>query len=84
MRLGELDRDHAGRDLAIEAILEGGRLRITLCDAGEGFAPETAARESITLLRERLRALYADSASLVFRRTDGGSAACIDIPDPTA
>jgi len=80
----QADRDHAGRDLAIEAILEGGRLRITLFDAGDGFAPETAARESIMLLHERLRALYVDSASLVFRRTDAGSEARIDIPDPTA
>jgi hypothetical protein len=77
------DRDHVCRDFAIEAIFERGRLRITLRDARDGFAPETAVSESIVLLRERLQALYADAASLVLRRTEAGTAAVFDIPEPT-
>jgi LytS/YehU family sensor histidine kinase len=78
------DRDGLGRDLAIQATLEAGRLRIAVHDSSGGFAPDTAVSESSELPRERLQALYADTASLAFLRTDTGSAAVIDLPEPTA
>jgi LytS/YehU family sensor histidine kinase len=44
-----------------------GRLRVTVCDSGVGFAPE-AGSDGIAAIRERLAALYGGDAWLELRR----------------
>lgn len=80
------DRSHgglSGRYFEVDTRVEPGLLQIMLRDTEQGFAPKSADSEAIALLRERLRALHGESATLVFRAAPSGSFALLEIRDRT-
>lgn len=65
--------------IGIRTDLAEDRLRLTITDSGAGFVPETEAE--LTVIRERLSALYGEGGVLQFRRCDARSTqAVLDIP----
>ena len=59
----------------------GGRVRIAITDTGMGFAPTTRGGLGLTNLRDRLRLVYAGSASLsVAEAPGGGTRVVIELP----
>jgi len=66
--------------IRIRGAVQDGRLRLTICDSGVGFAPE-ADGAGIAALRERLDALYGQAAWLELRRADRRSTeAVLELP----
>ncbi|MGH9578506.1 MAG: sensor histidine kinase, partial [Terriglobales bacterium] len=67
--------------IAIGAVQEAGRLRITVEDDGRGLVEPLGRGIGLTNLRERLRAVYGESARLeLVGREPTGTTATIDIP----
>jgi hypothetical protein len=62
------------------AVVGNDRLRITMRDASNGFAPAAESEECIARIRELLASLYDRDASLTLRAGARGSAAEIDLP----
>jgi LytS/YehU family sensor histidine kinase len=66
--------------IRIRSEASGGRLRLTIVDSGVGLAPE-AGGDGITVIRERLEALYGGDARLDLRRVqDRATQAVLDLP----
>lgn len=81
IRHGVMSRAGAGT-VAINAVVEGARLRLSVRDDGLG-GPAGDARSGIGLAntRERLRALYGDAAGLTFEASSGaGAEVAITLP----
>lgn len=64
----------------IDVAVHEGRLLLTVHDRGLGFAYEGEGQIQVSVIRERLAALYAQRAQLTLRQADGGSEAVLDIP----
>ncbi len=66
--------------IRIRTEASGGRLRLTIVDSGVGFAPE-AGGGGITVIRERLEALYGGDARLdLHRAEEHATRAVLDLP----
>ncbi|WKB52525.1 sensor histidine kinase [Eleftheria terrae] len=79
----------AGGQLLVSAHCEGQRLWLSVRDTGVGLQPSGAARDGggfgLDLVRQRLQALYGDTASLELSPVDaagGGTLARIGLPLP--
>jgi LytS/YehU family sensor histidine kinase len=66
--------------LEISAAIGNDRLRITMRDAGNGFAPAAESEECIARIRELLASLFGGNATLTLRASAQGSEAEIDLP----
>jgi signal transduction histidine kinase len=51
--------------ITVRAMDEGGRLRVSVADTGEGISPKKGAGVGLANIRERLKALYGGGARLV-------------------
>ncbi len=70
-----------GGEVAFRARREGGEVLIEISDTGVGFAPVTRGGVGLTNLRERLRALYGERASLSVAEM-GGTGALVTLRLP--
>ena len=70
-----------GGEVAFRARREGGEVLIEISDTGVGFAPVTRGGVGLTNLRERLRALYGERASLSVAE-QGGAGALVTLRIP--
>jgi LytS/YehU family sensor histidine kinase len=61
-----------GGVVKVRAWREGGAVVIEIADSGVGFAATTRGGVGLTNLRDRLRLLYGDRASLAIGESDGG------------
>jgi signal transduction histidine kinase len=67
--------------ITIRAAEEGGRLRLSVADTGEGISPKKGAGVGLTNIRERLKTLYGNSARLVIEENvPRGVVAAIEVP----
>ena len=67
--------------IAIRAREEGGRLRVSVADTGEGVVPQKGGGVGLANIRERLKALYGASAHLVLEENrPHGVVASIEVP----
>lgn len=67
--------------IAIRAREEGGRLRVSVADTGEGILPKAGGGVGLANIRERLKALYGASAHLVLEENrPHGVVASIEVP----
>lgn len=67
--------------ITIRAIDEGGRLRVSVADTGEGVKPQQGGGVGLTNIRERLKALYGSRANLVLEENaPRGVVASIEVP----
>ncbi len=74
-----------GGDVAVSAIAEGGKLRLTVADTGAGMTAESGSGIGLTNLRNRLQGLYGDDGRLIIERNaPSGMRATIEIPDAGA
>jgi sensor histidine kinase YesM len=62
----------AGGEVSLRAASEGASVVIDVADTGVGFAPTTRGGVGLSNLRERLRLLYAERASLEISEAPGG------------
>ncbi len=70
-----------GGEVTMRARREGGRVMVEIADSGVGFAPTTRGGVGLTNLRERLRLLFGDSASLEITDAPGaGSRVSVSLP----
>jgi sensor histidine kinase YesM len=70
-----------GGEVTMRARREGGKVMVEIADSGVGFAPTTRGGVGLTNLRERLRLLFGDSASLEITDAPGaGSRVCVSLP----
>ena len=70
-----------GGEVTMRARREGGKVVVEIADSGVGFAPTTRGGVGLTNLRERLRLLFGDSASLEISDAPGaGSRVCVSLP----
>jgi len=70
-----------GGDLAFTARRDGGDVTIEIRDTGAGFASTTRGGVGLTNLRDRLRGLYGERASLdIGENARGGATVTIRIP----
>jgi sensor histidine kinase YesM len=63
-----------GGEVRVSARREGDGVRIEVRDTGVGFGPTTRGGTGLTNLRERLKLLYGDRASLAIADNAGGGA----------
>ena len=71
----------AGGEVAMRARRENGAVAIEVSDTGAGFAATTRGGTGLTNLRDRLRAIYGDTASLAIGEgAAGGARVTIRIP----
>ena len=69
-------------EVSLRARREAGGVAIEIADTGAGFAATTRGGTGLTNLRDRLRALYGERASLAIgERPGGGALVTIRIPD---
>jgi sensor histidine kinase YesM len=74
-----------GGKIRVSARQENGRLTLSVCDDGPGFAIEQiASGHSIDNLRERLRNMLGDEATISVRCEGRGAAVTISLPAVTA
>jgi hypothetical protein len=67
--------------ITIRAREEGGRLRVSVSDTGEGIKPKKGGGVGLSNIRERLKALYGGSARLVLEENaPRGVVASIELP----
>jgi signal transduction histidine kinase len=67
--------------IAIRAREEGGRLRVSVADTGEGILPKSGGGVGLANIRERLKALYGASAQLLLEENrPHGVVASIEVP----
>jgi LytS/YehU family sensor histidine kinase len=67
--------------ITIRAAESAGRLRVSVTDTGEGVSPKKGGGVGLTNIRERLKALYGNSARLVLEENaPHGVVASIDLP----
>jgi LytS/YehU family sensor histidine kinase len=67
--------------ITIRATEDGGRLRVSVEDTGEGIKPKKGGGVGLANIRERLKALYGTSARLVVEeRAPHGVRASIEVP----
>ncbi len=72
-----------GGSLSLSAVIADGQLRVAVADSGMGFGVAQRGGTGVGLanVRERLQALYGNSASLVIdANSDGGTIATIAVP----
>jgi sensor histidine kinase YesM len=70
-----------GGEVTMRARREGGKVVVEIVDSGVGFAPTTRGGVGLTNLRERLRLLFGDSASLEISDAPGaGSRVSVSLP----
>ncbi len=70
----------ADKAIALDAVVADGRLRISLTDAGSGFASRIES-DVTARIRERLRDVYGDQAVVAFHdHASGGSQAIVEVP----
>jgi sensor histidine kinase YesM len=71
--------------ITIRASGEGGRLRFSVSDTGEGIVPRKGTGVGLSNIRERLKTLYGGEARLVIEENvPRGVVATIEVPDPAA
>jgi LytS/YehU family sensor histidine kinase len=74
-----------GGSIDVRARRAGNRLRVTVADDGLGLLARPAEGQRISSVRERLAALYGDSATLtVSSGVPRGVVATIELPSETA
>jgi LytS/YehU family sensor histidine kinase len=67
--------------ITIRAAEEGGRLRLSVADTGEGISPKKGSGVGLTNIRERLKTLYGGTARLVLEENPPrGVVATIEVP----
>ncbi len=67
--------------ITIRAADDGGRLKVSVADTGEGVRPTKGGGVGLTNIRERLRALYGSRANLVLEENaPRGVVASIEVP----
>jgi hypothetical protein len=70
----------AGGTISVRAVVDAGRLHLTIADSGAGFVPASDG-DGIAAIRERLEALYRGEATLDLRRRSGDpTLAVLDLP----
>ncbi|HET9670339.1 MAG TPA: histidine kinase [Casimicrobiaceae bacterium] len=70
----------AAGTISVRAVVDGGRLHLTITDSGAGFVPASDG-DGIAAIRERLEALYRGEATLDLRRRSGDpTLAVLDLP----
>jgi LytS/YehU family sensor histidine kinase len=70
--------------IAIQAVEEGGKLRLRVADTGEGISPKKGAGVGLANIRERLKVLYGTGARLVIEENQPrGVVATIEIDADT-
>jgi sensor histidine kinase YesM len=70
-----------GGEVTMRARRESGKVVVEIADSGVGFAPTTRGGVGLTNLRERLRLLFGDSASLEISDAPGaGSRVSVSLP----
>ncbi|HEX7328970.1 MAG TPA: histidine kinase [Casimicrobiaceae bacterium] len=70
----------AGGTISVRAVVDAGRLRLTIADSGVGLVPASDGG-GIAAIRERLDALYRGDATLDLRRRSGDpTLAVLDLP----
>jgi sensor histidine kinase YesM len=70
-----------GGEVTMRARREGGKVVVEIADSGVGFAPTTRGGVGLTNLRERLRLLFGDAASLEITDAPGaGSRVSVSLP----
>jgi hypothetical protein len=75
-----LEPSTAGGTISVRAVVDGGRLHLTIADSGAGFVP-TSDGDGIAAIRERLEALYRGDATLDLRRRSGDpTLVVLDLP----
>lgn len=76
-----LEPQREGGMVRITATREGGRLRLVVADTGRGFSETPGAGVGLANIRERLAALYGESAKLTLEANEPhGVVASIDVP----
>ncbi len=76
-----LEPQREGGNVHISASQENGRLRLVVADTGRGFAETVGAGVGLANIRERLAALYGETARLTLEgNTPRGVVATIDVP----
>jgi hypothetical protein len=67
--------------ITIRAADDGGRLKVSVADTGEGVTPKKGGGVGLTNIRERLKALYGSRATLVLEENaPRGVVASIEVP----
>ena len=67
--------------ITIRAREEGGRLRVSVADTGEGISPRKGTGVGLSNIRERLKTFYGTSARLVLEENaPRGVIAAIELP----
>ncbi len=75
-----LEPSTASGTISVRAVVDAGRLHLTIADSGAGFVPAPDG-DGIKTIRERLDALYRGGATLDLRRRSGDAAlAVLDLP----
>ena len=75
-----LEPSTAGGTISVRAVVDAGRLQLTIADSGAGFVPASDG-DGIAAIRERLEALYPGDATLDLRRSSGDpTLAVLDLP----
>ena len=70
-----------GGEVRMSAARHGDRVAVEIADSGVGFAPSTRGGVGLSNLRERLRLLYGDRASLaVIEAAGGGTTVRMELP----
>src|SRR4029079_7260981 len=76
-----LEPQREGGMVRITAHAEDGKLRLVVADTGRGFADALGSGVGLTNIRERLAALYGDTASLTLvANSPHGVVATIEVP----
>ncbi|HEX6793073.1 MAG TPA: histidine kinase [Casimicrobiaceae bacterium] len=75
-----LEPSTASGTISVRAVVDAGRLHLTIADSGAGFVPAPDG-DGIKTIRERLDALYRGGATLDLRRSSGNpTLAVLDLP----
>lgn len=75
-----LEPSTASGTISVRAVVDAGRLHLTIADSGAGFVPAPDG-DGIKTIRERLDALYRGGATLDLRRSSGDpTLAVLDLP----